>query len=71
MDKKDMFSYFLHLRQNYSYEEIQDLFNNENYDINKLIHYRLDLYKELIKLKAKARAEFNAAMKKEMKEKVK
>lgn len=36
MDKKDMFSYFLHLRQNYSYEEIQDLFNNENYDINKL-----------------------------------
>ena len=36
MDKKDMFSFFIHLRQNHSDEEIQDLFNNENYEINKL-----------------------------------
>ena len=38
---------------------------DENYDINKLIHYRLDLYNELIVLKAKAMADFQAAMKKE------
>jgi len=36
MDKKDMFSFFIHLRQNHSDEEIQELFNNENYEINKL-----------------------------------
>ena len=36
MDKKDMLSFFIHLRQNYSDEEIHELFNNENYEINKL-----------------------------------
>ena len=36
MDKKDMLSYFLHLRQKYTDEDIIELFNNENYDINKL-----------------------------------
>ena len=36
MDKKDMLSYFLHLRQKFSDEEIIELFNNENYYINKL-----------------------------------
>jgi|TARA_B110000858_G_scaffold197982_1_gene261850 hypothetical protein len=36
MDKKDMLSYFLHLRQTLSDEDIIKLFNNENYDINKL-----------------------------------
>jgi hypothetical protein len=36
MDKKDMLSYFLHLRQKYSDEDIINLFNNGNYDINKL-----------------------------------
>jgi len=36
MDKKDMLAYFLHLRQNYSDEDIIKLFNNENYEINKL-----------------------------------
>ena len=36
MDKKDMLAFFIHLRQNHSDEEIQELFNNENYEINKL-----------------------------------
>jgi hypothetical protein len=36
MDKKDMLSYFLHLRQKYSDEDIIEIFNNENYYINKL-----------------------------------
>ena len=36
MDKKDMLTFFLHLRQNHSHEEIQELFNNENYEVNKL-----------------------------------
>ena len=36
MDKKDMLSYFLHLRQTLSDEDIIKHFNNENYDINKL-----------------------------------
>ena len=31
-----MLSYFLHLRQKFSDEEIIELFNNENYYINKL-----------------------------------
>ena len=36
MDKKDLFSYFIYLRKNYSIDEINDLFNNENYEISKL-----------------------------------
>ena len=36
MDIKDMFSYFLHLRNTYSLEEIIELFDNENYEIGKL-----------------------------------
>ena len=36
MDIKDMFSYFLHLRNKFTIEEIIDLFNNENYEISKL-----------------------------------
>ena len=35
MDKKDLFSYFIYLKNNYTIEEINDIFN-ENYDINKL-----------------------------------
>jgi len=35
MDKKDLFSYFIYLKNNYTIEEINELFN-ENYDINKL-----------------------------------
>ena len=35
MDKKDLFSYFIYLKNNYTIDEINDMFN-ENYDINKL-----------------------------------
>ena len=48
MDKKDMFSYFIDLRKKFSIEEIYDLFDNENYNINKLdvnrIYRYLDSY---------------------------
>ena len=36
MDKSDMLLFFLDLRSKMSIEEIIELFNNENYDINKL-----------------------------------
>jgi SpoVK/Ycf46/Vps4 family AAA+-type ATPase len=36
MDKKDMLSYFIHLRQKNSDEHIIKLFQNENYNIGKL-----------------------------------
>ena len=36
MDIKDMFSYFLHLRNKFTIDEIIDIFNNENYEISKL-----------------------------------
>jgi len=36
MDIKDMFSYFCYLKQKYSLEEIIELFENNNYEINKL-----------------------------------
>jgi len=36
MDIKDMFSYFLQLRNTYTVDEIIELFNNENYEIGKL-----------------------------------
>ena len=35
MDKKDLFSYFIYLKNNNNLEEINEIFN-ENYDINKL-----------------------------------
>jgi len=48
MDKKDMFSFFINLRNNYTVEEIYELFDNENYNINKLdinrIYRYLDSY---------------------------
>ena len=48
MDKKDMFSYFINLRKKYSIEEIYELFDNENYNINKLdvnrVYRYLDSY---------------------------
>ena len=34
MDKKDVFSYFLSLRQKNSDDEIYELFDNDNYQIN-------------------------------------
>ena len=36
MDIKDMFSFFLHLRNIYTLEEIIEIFDNENYEIGKL-----------------------------------
>tara|TARA_B100000470_G_C19774000_1_gene384404 strand:- start:647 stop:1618 length:972 start_codon:yes stop_codon:yes gene_type:complete len=36
MDIKDMFSFFLHLRNTYTLEEIIEIFDNENYEIGKL-----------------------------------
>ena len=36
MDKKDMLIFFSHLRQKHSVDEIIELFNNDNYEINKL-----------------------------------
>jgi hypothetical protein len=51
MDKKDMFSYFMHLRNSYSDEEIYEIFDNDNYDINKLdinrIYRYLDAYTKI------------------------
>ena len=44
MDTKDIFSYFLNLKNIYSIEEIYELFNNENYDINKLDVNRIYRY---------------------------
>ena len=48
MDKKDMFSYFINLKNTYPIEEIYELFNNDNYlisklDVNRLYRY-LDAY---------------------------
>ena len=36
MDIKDMFSLWINLQNKYSIEEIVELFDNENYEINKL-----------------------------------
>jgi len=51
MDKKDMFSYFIYLRDTNTFEEIYELFDNDNYDINKLdvnrIYRYLDAYTKL------------------------
>ena len=48
MDKKDVFSYFLHLRDKHTEEEIYEIFDNDNYSINKLdinrIYRYLDAY---------------------------
>ena len=51
MDRKDMFSYFLNLRKTTSIDDIYQLFNNDNYNINKLdinrIYRYLDTYLEI------------------------
>jgi hypothetical protein len=51
MDKKDMFSYFLNLRKNNTIDEIYELFNNDNFNINKLdinrIYRYLDTYLDI------------------------
>ena len=53
MDKKDVFSYFLYLRQNHTDDQIYELFDNDNYQINKLdinrVYRYLDSYTKLDK----------------------
>ena len=44
MDRKDLFSFFLNLRKTHGVEEIYELFNDDNYDINKLDINRLFRY---------------------------
>ncbi len=48
MDKKDVFSYFVFLRNKHEIEEIYEIFDNDNYNINKLdinrIYRYLDSY---------------------------
>lgn len=44
LDKDDLFSYFLYLRNNYSVDEIYNIFLNENQDISKLDIARLYRY---------------------------
>ena len=50
MDTSDMFLFFYNLRNNNSVDDIISMFNNENYDINKLditrIYRFLDYGKE-------------------------
>lgn len=53
MDKKDLFSYFIYLKNKYeSYESIYDILLNNNYDITKLeiarLYRFLDKYYEEI-----------------------
>ena len=48
MDVKDMFSYFINLRNNYSLDYIIELFNNENYEINKLDLNRIYKFIDII-----------------------
>ena len=44
MDRKDLYSFFLNLRKTHGVEEIYELFNDDNYDINKLDINRLFRY---------------------------
>ena len=44
LDKDDLFSYFLYLRNNYNVEDIYNMFSNENIDISKLDIARLYRY---------------------------
>ena len=52
MDKKDMLSYFFNLRKNNTLDQIYELFDNENFNINKLdinrIYRYLDAYLDTI-----------------------
>ena len=36
MDKKDMFAFFIGLRAKHTIDEINEIFDNDNYDISKL-----------------------------------
>ena len=51
MDKKDMLSYFFNLRKNNTLDKIYEIFDNENFNINKLdinrIYRYLDTYLDI------------------------
>jgi len=49
MDKKDLFSFFMNLKKENSIEEIIELFDNDNYDINKLDISRFYRYIDFLK----------------------
>ncbi len=57
MDVKDMLSFFMNLRKNHDLEYIIELFNNENYEINKLDLNRI--YKFIDNIWCKEEEEFN------------
>ena len=44
MDRKDLFSFFLHLRKKHKMDDIFAIFNNNNYNINKLDICRIFRY---------------------------
>jgi len=48
MDKKDLFSYFMNLKKNHTIDEIIDLFDNDNYEINKLDISRFYRYMDFL-----------------------
>jgi hypothetical protein len=49
MDRKDLFSFFMNLRKEHSIEKIIELFDNDNYDINKLDITRFYRYIDYLK----------------------
>ena len=49
MDKKDLFSFFMKLKKENSVDDIIELFNNDNYDINKLDISRFYRYIDFLK----------------------
>ena len=50
MDKKDLFSFFMKLKKENTVEEIIELFDNDNYDINKLDISRFYRYIDFLKI---------------------
>jgi len=50
MDKKDLFSFFMKLKKENTVEDIIELFDNDNYDINKLDISRFYRYIDFLKI---------------------
>jgi len=48
MDKKDLFSYFMNLKKKHTIEEIIEIFDNDNYEINKLDISRFYRYMDFL-----------------------
>ena len=48
MDKKDLFSYFMNLKKQYTIDEIIEIFDNDNYEINKLDISRFYRYMDFL-----------------------